>query len=67
MLAVGAVLAAVHRRAAIETSVQSASVPTDLPTPSKHRPVCLGVAAQLTLADVVAKLAVGDEAEIALV
>ena len=42
-------------------------MPTDLPTASNHRPVCLGVAAQLALADVVAKLAVGDEAEAALV
>lgn len=67
MLALGAVLAAVHRRAAVETTVQSAGVPTDLPTPSNHRPVRLGVAAQLALTGVVAKLAVGDEAEVALV
>jgi hypothetical protein len=67
MRALDAVLAAVHRRVAIETTMQSSCVPTDLPTPSKHRPVCLGVAAHLALADVVAKLAVGDEAEVALV
>jgi len=67
MLALGAVLAAVYRRAAIEASMQSSGVPTDLPAPGNHRPMCLGVAAHLDLADVVAKLAVGDEAEVALV
>jgi hypothetical protein len=67
MLALSAVLVAVERRVAVEASVQSSSVPTDLPAPGSHRPVCLGVAAHLALADVVAKLAVGDEAEVALV
>lgn len=42
-------------------------MPADLPTAGNCRPVCLGVAAHLALADVVAKLAVGDEAEVALV
>ena len=67
MLALGAVLVAVDCRAAVETSVQSSGVPTDLPAAGNHRPVCLSVATHLALAHIVAKLAVGDEAKVALV